>query len=92
MNGSEEEYQQVGFIFQESSGTRLPLFGRPEYSGALNWEYYVKTNQDNSNIKIPLDNTKELYNDDIVNVNSYSGDFMVEIYKLDTIRYLPTTI
>lgn len=86
--GALPDYQQVGFIYQESSGIRLPLFGRPEYYGSDKWEYYVKDDSRNM-VKIPLDNTKELYTGDIITVSGFQGDFVGEIYELDQPRYIP---
>lgn len=83
------EFQQVGFIYQESSGIRLPLFGRPEYYGSsAPYEYYVKDDTRNM-IKIPLDNNKEIFTNDVVNVSGFQGDFVTEIYELDQPRYIP---
>lgn len=90
--GPEQNYQQVGFLFQESNGIRLALYGRPEYSGSTKWEYYVKTSTNDGNIKIPLDNTKELYTGDIVNIQSYNGDFISEIYDIDQPKYIPNIL
>ncbi len=86
----EDTYQQVGFVHQQSSGTRLPLFGRRDFRSSDTWEYYVKDNKDDNDLKIPIEDEKELYNDDVVNIPSYSGDMMVTIYDVDLPKYLPT--
>lgn len=90
--GSEEPYQQIGFVYNLSNSIRMPLFGRRDYIGSDTWEYYVKDNTDNNNVKIQLDNTKELSNDDIVNVTSYNGEFLVEVYNVDQPKYLPNVL
>lgn len=82
------DYQQLGFLYQESSGTRLPLFGRPEYSGAYKHEYYVKDDSRNM-IKIPLDETNEITTGDVVDVSGFSGSFISEIYDLNEPKYIP---
>ncbi len=90
--GPEDPYQQVGFLYEQSSGIRLPLFGRRDYIGSDTWEYYVKDNTDNNNVKIPLDFKKELYNEDVVNVTSYNNEFQVEVYDVDQPKYLPNVL
>jgi hypothetical protein len=76
----------------------LPLFGKPLYSNSSKWLYYTGSDKFN-NIKIPITvngkdctddyGCKELYNDDIVNIPAYNGNFKVKIYKFDKPRYIP---
>ena len=87
--GTLPNYQQVGFLYNISNSIRLPLFGRPDYRGSDIWEYYIKDNTDNNDIKIPLSKNNELYNGDVIDIPSYNGDFIAEIYELDEPRYIP---
>ena len=80
--------QQVGFVFQESSSTRLPLFGRPEYNGAHKYEYYIKDDSRNM-IKVPLEKTDEIYTGDVVDIQGFSGDYVSEIYDISDPKYIP---
>lgn len=86
--GNLPDYQQLGFLFQESSGIRLPLFGRPEYHGSQTYEYYVKDDSRNM-IKIPLNEMREISTGDVIDVSGFSGDFISEIYDLDSPKYIP---
>ena len=102
--GSGGDYQQVGVLYRnnvnaENTDTNiLPLFGRPTYRGSQHWNYYTASDKYNQ-IKIPLTigNTDctddrgctEIYSGDIINIPEYNGDFKVNIYKLDKIRYIP---
>ncbi len=82
-------YDQVGYLFNESSNERYPLYGRPKYIGSSQWEYYAKDNSEN---KIPLpieNNNKELYDDDIVQIKGISGDLDVNLYNVEKYRYIP---
>jgi len=86
--GALPNYQQIGFVFQESTSTRLPLFGRPEYNGSNKYEYYVKDDGRNM-VKIPIDKTDEIYTGDVIDISGYSGDFISEVYDLDEPKYIP---
>jgi hypothetical protein len=85
-------YQQVGFVYNNSNSVRLPLFGKRDFRGSDTWEYYVKDNQDNNNLKIPLDHDKELSTGDIIEISGFNGSYVTEIYELDLPRYLPNVI
>jgi hypothetical protein len=86
--GSLPKYQQIGFVFQESTSIRLPLFGRPEYQGSQLYNYYV--NDDTRNmIKIPLNITKEIFTGDEINIPGFVDKFITEIYQLDELKYIP---
>lgn len=83
-------YDQVGYLFNETSNERYPLFGRPKYIGSSQWEYYAK---DDSRNRIPLPvetrNDKELYDDDTVQIKGVEGDFTANIYEQEKLRYIP---
>ena len=76
----------------------LPLFGKPLYSNSSKWLYYAGSDKFN-NIKIPINHKNkdcsddygcsEIYDDDIVHIPAYNGNFKVKIYKYDKPRYLP---
>lgn len=86
--GPEQPYQQIGFLFNQGTNSRFPLFGKIDYGDV--WKYYVQTTSEEGNIKIPLDQKKELYSGDIVQVPSYNGDYISEIYEIDSynLKYL----
>lgn len=86
--GIPPSYQQVGFVYQESSASRYPLFGRPEYNGSTLFEYYIKDDSRNM-LKIPLNQRTELYSGDVIDISGISGSFVVEIYDLDQPKYIP---
>jgi len=87
----EDEYQQIGFVYNNSNSMRLPLFGMRDYIGSSKWDYYIKDDSRNM-IKIPLDETNELSTGDVVDVSGFSGDFVVEVYKVDVPKYLPHSL
>jgi len=103
-------YQQVGILTKESiadpdatpgnntDSVILPLFAKPIYDGASQWNYYTATDKFHQ-IKVPLtingknctddQGCKELYGSESVNVPGYNGNFLVNIYKNDSPRYIP---
>ncbi len=81
-------YESMGFI--TSGETRLPLFGRQKYRGSGTYEYYTRDDSRNGiSIPITVKNNKELYSDDKINVKSFEGEFNVEIYDIEQIKYIP---
>ena len=86
--GTEPPYQQVGFVFQND--IRLPLYGRQQYRGSTKYDYYVRDDSRHLlKIELELPGDKELYDDDIINIDGYDGDFLVKIYEIDTPNYIP---
>ena len=98
------EYQQVGILTQNKSGTNdnliLPLMGRRLMMGRDKWQYYSMSNTGHLNSKLPINiNGKSctseygcdpLYNADSVYVEGYNDLFNVTKYENDTLRYLPS--
>jgi hypothetical protein len=84
-------YQVVGFVYRDESNpdynpeedNRLFLYGRPNYQQNDRFEYYVES----GGIKIPLDNTREIYTGDTISVKGYNGTFTAEIYEVED-RYI----
>ena len=76
----------------------LPLFGRPTYPGSHAWNYY-SGNDNLATIKLPViqgqkdclgqAGCKELYDGDMVQVRGLPGTYKVQLYRMDTPRYLP---
>jgi hypothetical protein len=85
-------------IGQNAEPVILPLYGRPTFNGSHKWSYYTSTDKFNQ-IKIPISNKnkvcnseygcEELYQDDIVKVPAYNGNFKVTIYDFDRPQYIP---
>tara|TARA_B110000285_G_scaffold191570_1_gene219465 strand:- start:4292 stop:4846 length:555 start_codon:yes stop_codon:yes gene_type:complete len=94
--GAEPAFQSIGFLYRDESSAnynvddenRFMLFGRPEWSGSSQFDYYV-TSSGGSSIKIPLSNEKELYDGDEVAIVGFTGNFKVELYDVSQIKYIP---
>ena len=88
--GLPEEFQQVGILLKsDDSGETFALFGRREYPGSRNYEYFVTSSSKHNALKIPLENKKELYNDNELNIPGYSGNYKVKLYEFDSPKYIP---
>ena len=90
--GPEGEPQQVGTLFNLSSGNKdvLPLFGRRKYPNDDKWEYYTIIGQFGSKVPVkPLRNYQEIGTNDILQLVNYPGNFQATIYKRDDIQYIP---
>ena len=76
----------------------IPLIGRKTYINSRRWNYYTATDKYHV-VKIPiyvknkncLDNLgcDELYDGDIINIPEYNGDFVVKLYNINKLRYIP---
>jgi hypothetical protein len=94
--GPETRFQAVGFLYRDETDpnynindtNRLTLFGRPEWVGSSKFDYFVSTSE-NSAMKIPLENEKEIYDDDEIEVIGFTGTFKVKLYDISKIRYIP---
>jgi len=92
--GELPSFQNVGYIYRTESDptynpddvNRFALYGRPEYSGADKWEYYVSGAD---NIKIKLSNNKEIYSGDTVSLTGFAGNWIAHINEFAEFRYIP---
>ena len=92
--GGEPSYQAVGYVYRDETDpaynpdqvNTFQLYGRPTYYGSNIWEYYVIIQ---NNVKIVLDNTKEIEDGDKVTIRGYAGEWNVTIYEDKTIKYIP---
>jgi hypothetical protein len=89
---SNDEYQQIGFIFNNNE--RYPLYGRPKYPGRTDkYEYYI-IDETRNRLKIPYrsKNDNELYDGDTIHIDPLQNDFSVKIYDYDQYRYNPNIL
>tara|TARA_B110000914_G_C15428158_1_gene430019 strand:- start:590 stop:1099 length:510 start_codon:yes stop_codon:yes gene_type:complete len=102
--GIAPEYERIGSLHEvgapnEKRAVILPLFGRQTYSGSHKWKYYTMTDQYNM-IKLPVQNIRknncmqdmgceELYSDDKIFLDAYSGEFTVQLYIPQYPKYIP---
>jgi hypothetical protein len=98
-------FQQIGLLYKKDAKEEsnietniLPLFGRPTHTNSNKWNYYTTSDKFHS-LKIPLKfkgrdcndehGCNELYDNDMVKVDPYNGEFSVKIYGYDSPKYLP---
>lgn len=100
--GAAPQYQQIGYLSSNQHGdiqvnNIVPLFGRRTYNGSNNWNYYTRTE---AGVKIPLSmdgrdcsddipGCKELYDDDLVDIDILEGQYKVKLYNVGAPRYIP---
>ena len=94
--GYPDNYQLMGILMRENTETLYQLFGRQKYPGSSQYEYYVKSGNDDmkNNVKIPLENKNDKEIDDGQTINipgtdPTKGEFKVKLYKYDLPRYIP---
>jgi hypothetical protein len=94
-------FQQLGLLYktnQEGNDNNiLPLFGRPTHTNSNKWYYYTASDKFHS-LKIPIKfkgkecndqhGCNELYDDDVVSVEPYNGEFKVKIYGYDSPKFI----
>ncbi len=87
-------FQKIGILKKvdgslDTDNDRLPLFGRPKYSGSNDYEYYVIDGSRNFN-KIPLNvKQRELLNNDQVDIPGFGGTYETLIYDYQRPKYIP---
>ena len=68
----------------------LKLYGRPKYYGNNNeYEYYTSLSTGNDMTKINIDETKKLFTNDKINIPELNGEFKVNLYKQEEMKYNP---
>jgi len=94
--GLPDNYQYMGNLVRQSDNKILPIFGRQEYPGSDNYEYYSMINQNSDfGIKIPLNNGKrmrELQEDAEIHIDYFNkddGGFIYKPFQNNTPRYNP---
>ena len=88
--GEPDEYQLIGLLYNSIINKNYQLYGRRIYPGAFEWEYYIRGRDIGGlDIKFPINNKQEIYDDTILNIPLDNIDFRVKIYKYDTPRYNP---
>lgn len=86
-----QDYQMIGYIWNSTNDTKLPLYGRYKIPGrSEKWEYYV-IDESRRGIKIPFKskNDNELYDGDTVDVPTVGNGWKAKIYEYDQFRYNP---
>ena len=88
--GPEMNYQQQGILYRdaEDGGGVLGLYGRQKYPGSSQWEYLVR-DKSLEDIKIPLDQKKELDDNEEVSVKGLGSGYKVQLYDNEELKYLP---
>ena len=84
-------FRKLGYIYRDendasydpSKENRFQLFGRMEYRGKFH--YYIMPN----GVKMDLAQTKEMFDEDTINISGYSGTWTVRIYENRLYNYIP---
>jgi len=94
--GYPDTFQLLGILKKEGESKPndnnkiLKLYGRPQYPHSDMWDYYTSLNVANDQIKVTVDKKhRQLYDDDVVNVNELDSKYKVKLYKVDSIKYNP---
>ncbi len=93
--GETDTFRQLGVLVANDPAEpnkMIKLFGRQEYPNSTNYEYYVELNNGNDNIKLPLDNKKEIYDNDTVLIKQTNRNYTATIYKNESPRYSPNIL
>lgn len=86
-------YQMKGYLVDQSNESNiLSLFGRPKYVGSTQYQYYILRNDVNNNqIKIPIKQDRELFDGDIIKLNTgiYNGEYKYVALPLEDLIQPP---
>ena len=67
----------------------ISLFGRQKYPGSSEYEYYTMISTGNVMTKIPIEQQRELFNDDNVFIKELNSDYKVSLYPNEALKYNP---
>ena len=70
----------------------ISLFGRPKYVGSTEFQYYVsKRDINNNEIKIDINNKREIFNGEMVKINKdiFNGEHKFVEYKTEELVQPP---
>ena len=91
--GYPDSYQYLGNLRRAADEKIVKLFGRQKYRGSNEYEFYgIMSDSNGSNIKIQIDQTKELYDGDEIDIDfldTSKGQFKLYINKYDEPKYDP---
>ncbi len=84
-------FRKIGYIYRDENDAsydtgkdnRFQLFGRMEYRGKHH--YYIMPN----GVKMDLSQTQELFDEDVITINGFSGNWNVRIYENRIYNYIP---
>jgi|SaaInlStandDraft_6_1057023.scaffolds.fasta_scaffold03549_3 hypothetical protein len=88
----EENYQLVGILYNDGINKNYQLFGRRTYIGSNEWEYYILGKDEGGlEVKFPLNNKNEIYDNTQINIPLYNSNFTVKIYEYN-LKYNPNIL
>ena len=91
--GYPDTYQYYGNLRRAADEKIVKLFGRQKFHGSNEYEYYgIISDSNGSDVKIQIDHTRELYDDDEIDIeflDTSKGKFKLYINKFDTPKYNP---
>lgn len=78
-----------GKCLHDKDNKILKLFGRQQYPGSNQYDYYTMLNIGHDQVKVRLHHKKELYDDDDVHVHELGRKYKVQLNKNDDLIYNP---
>lgn len=96
-SGYPDSFSMFGTLVQvgdkDPNNKVLKLFGRRrDHHTNGRYEYYTEISVGNTTIKVPIHTKRkhrELYTDDVVNINELGSKYRVSLYKIDEPSYYP---
>jgi len=86
-------YQMKGYLVDNTNPNNIiSLFGRPKYVGSTEFQYYVsKRDINNNEIKIDINNKREIFNGEMVKINKdiFNGEYKFVEYKTEELVQPP---
>jgi hypothetical protein len=95
VRGYHDSPHWIGLLINDEDATEnkiIKLFGRQKYPRSTQYEYYAIINMGMDKIKIHIDHTKELYDNDTVEIKELGKTYYVKLNKNDDYEYNPYDI
>ena len=90
--GDQDNYQLVGLLYNNQNNVDkvYQLYGRREYQGSDQWEYYIRgMDKGGLDYKYPLKNTREIRDGEVLTLDIDKETYTVKIYDYAEFKYIP---
>jgi hypothetical protein len=91
--GYPDTYRWMGILVSDDAtddkNKILKLFGRQKYPRSNEYQYYVMINMGHDQVKVHIEQKRELYDNDPVTINELGKTYKVKLNKDDEMEYNP---
>jgi hypothetical protein len=87
--GMPDNFQLVGILLRDKDEKIVQLFGRPTFPGSNQFEYYIITEHNGFQNKIPIETRGQREVNDGDTINTPIGEYRIKLYNYNSPKYNP---